>query len=153
MCVPYRKLECFSEPLGVVSFFILPLLKTTLNLLERSEEVTIPDPVLNWGCPYCLFDALIRVSELGVVIGSLCLWGTAYPKQFLNYHWHETVRRDSSWECLDSAAKTSSPMVETASTKGGQREGPGNCPRSSQAERQNSCHAPCDLLQGFRQRI
>lgn len=134
-------------------FFILLFLKTILNLQERSEEVMIPDPMLNWGCLYRLFDAPTRVTELGVIIGSLCLWGTAYPKQFLNYHWHETVRKDSSWECLDTAAKTSSPIVETLCTKGGQREGPGNCPWSPQAERQNSHHEPRNLLQGFSQRI
>lgn len=109
-------------------FFILLFLKTILNLQKRSEEVTIPDPVLNWGCLYCLFDAPTRVTELGVIIGSLCLWGTAYPKQFLNYHWHETVRRGSSWECLDTAAKTSSPMVESPCTEGVRERGQENAP-------------------------
>lgn len=158
MCVQYRKPKCFSEPPAVVSsflffFLILLFLKTILSLQERSGEVTIPDPKLNWGCLYPLFDAPTRVTELGVIIGSLCLRGTAYPKQFLNYHWHEPVRKGRSWECLDTAAKTSSPIAETSHTEGGQREGPGNCPWSPQAERQNSHHAPRNLLRGFSQRI
>lgn len=148
---------CTVQEVGVLfrtacscPFFILLFLKTILNLRGRSEEVVVPDPMLNWGCLYRLFDAPTRVTELGVIIGSLCLWGTAYPKQFLNYHWHEAVRKDSSWECLDTAAKTSSPGVDTPGR--GVGRGAGKPPRAPARETQLP-PAPHDLLQGVSQRI
>lgn len=150
---------CTVQEAGLLSrtawsciFFILLFLKTILNLQKRSGEVMIPDPKLNWACQYRLFDGLTRVTELGVITGSLCLWGTAYPKQFLNYHWHETVRKDSSWECLDTAAKTSSPIAEPLCAEGVRKRGREAAPEP-RAERQNSHHVPCNLLQGFSQRI